>query len=306
MAEARPSFTRELTWRFEAFGYDLGTGLGRLFPTEWIAAFGGLFFRTFGNFTRPGRIARRNIEIAFPTWTDEQRARLLEAQWDCLGRTFFEFPLTHRLTLKSGRVELVGGERLAEIARSGKPVIFVSGHFSNWEVMPSVIVESGVPCRMTYRAANNPYIDRRIRETRARYGVKLFAPKGGVGSRDLLETLKGGESVALMNDQKFNEGVAAPFFGRTVLTAGGPSRLALKFGAALQPMWMHRLPGGRFRVYVDPPIHLENTGDREADIEAGVRQINAYVEARIRERPEEWFWVHKRWPNEDYKRGAET
>ena len=66
------------------------------------------------------------------------------------------------------------------------------------------------------------------------------------------------------------------------------------------------LPGGRFRVYVDPPIHLENTGDREADIEAGVRQINAYVEARIRERPEEWFWVHKRWPNEDYQRGAET
>ncbi len=303
MAEARPSFTRDLAWRLEALGYDIGTALFRLFPTDWVSAAGGGLFRLIGDFTRAGRIARRNIEIAFPDWTEEARAALLRAQWDCLGRTFFEFPLSDRLTIASGRVELVGGERLTEIARSGKPVIFVSGHFSNWEVMPSVIVEMGVPCRMTYRAANNPYIDQRIRETRARYGVTLFAPKGGAGSRDLLETLKGGESVALMNDQKFNEGVAAPFFGRTVLTAGGPSRLALKFGAPLQPMWMHRLPGGRFRVYVDPPIELVRTGDREADIAAGVRRINAYVEAKIRERPEEWFWVHKRWPNEDYERG---
>ena len=170
--------------------------------------------------------------------------------------------------------------------------------------MAAAIVDAGVPCRVTYRAANNPYIDRRIIETRARYGVTLFAPKGGIGSRELLETLKEGQSVSFLNDQKFNSGVAAPFFGRVVHTAGAPTRVALRFGAMLQPMWVERLPKARFRVIVDEPIPLTNTGERDADVYAGVAAINAYVEERIRRRPADWFWVHKRWPDEDYAAGV--
>lgn len=302
MAEPRVPFMRDLTWRLEALGYDLGTALVRLFPTDWVSDFGGWLMRKLGPMSGAARIARRNLEIAFPDLPSAELDRLMEAQWDNLGRTFFEFPISDRLTPASGRVEVVNVERLEAIKASGKPVIFVSGHFSNWEIMPAVIVQAGVPCRITYRAANNPYIDRRIRETRARYGVTLFAPKGGAGSRDILTALKEGYSVALMNDQKFNEGVAAPFFGRTVLTAGGPTRMALKSDTVLQTMWLHRTKGARFRVYVDPPIELERTGSRDADVEAGVRKINAYVEARIRDCPAEWFWVHKRWPNEEYRR----
>jgi KDO2-lipid IV(A) lauroyltransferase len=103
-----------------------------------------------------------------------------------------------------------------------------------------------------------------------------------------------------MNDQKFNGGVAAPFFGRIVHTAGAPSRLALRFGAVMQPMSVVRLPGARFRVTIHDPIRLTDTGNRERDVEAAVAQVNAFIEARIRERPAEWFWVHKRWPQEDY------
>jgi KDO2-lipid IV(A) lauroyltransferase len=197
-------------------------------------------------------------------------------------------------------VEVVGRDRLMHIAASGAPAILISGHFANWEVMAAAIVDAGVPARVTYRAANNPYFDKRITEARARYGVSMFAPKGGLGSRDLLETLKKGQSVTFLNDQKFNAGVAAPFFGVMAHTAGASTRIALKFGAVLQPMSVHRLPGARFRVVVAEPLILENTGDRERDIEAGVRQINAFVEACVRERPAEWFWVHKRWPNEAY------
>lgn len=300
MAEPSSPFMRDLTWRLEALGYDLGTALVRLFPTDWVSDFGGWLMRKLGPISSAARIARRNLEIAFPELSSAALDRLMDEQWDNLGRTFFEFPISDRLTPASGRVEVVGAERLGAIKASGKPVIFVSGHFSNWEIMPAVIVQAGVPCRITYRAANNPYIDRRIRETRARYGVTLFAPKGGAGSRDILTALKDGYSVALMNDQKFNEGVAAPFFGRTVLTAGGPTRMALKCDTVLQTMWLHRTKGARFRVYVDPQIELERTGSRDADVEAGVRRINAYVESRIRDRPAEWFWVHKRWPNEEY------
>jgi len=94
--------------------------------------------------------------------------------------------------------------------------------------MAAAIVDAGVTCQMTYRAANNPYVDERIKKSRERYGVKLFAPKGGEGARELLEAMERGESVALMNDQKFNGGIAAPFFGQPAHTAAGPSRLALR------------------------------------------------------------------------------
>ena len=306
MAERRVPFSRDLAWRLEAAAFDAVSALARLLPIEWVSAAGGWLFRRLGPLTGSARIARRNIELAFPDWTPEQRAELLDAQWDNLGRVFFEFPLSDQLTPAKGRVEVVGRERLTAIAQSGKPAVLISGHFSNWEVMAAAIVDAGVPARVTYRAANNPYFDQRIIDTRARYGVKMFAPKGGLGSRDLIETLQKGESVTFLNDQKFNGGVAAPFFGRAVHTAGASIRIALKFGAVMQPMWVQRLPNARFRVVVDEPIVLEHTGDREHDVRAGVTAINAYVEARVRERPAEWFWVHKRWPQEDYITGVEV
>jgi KDO2-lipid IV(A) lauroyltransferase len=296
----RPSLSRDLRWRLEVVAFDVARAIARLFPTEAVSAAGGFIARKIGPHTSLARIAARNIELAFPEWTADERAALLEAQWDGLGRYFFEFPLTDRLTPAKGRVEVIGRERLVEIARSGKPAVLISGHFANFEVMAAAIVDAGVPCRVTYRAANNPYFDRRVVEARARYGVTLFAPKGGLGSRELLETLKGGQSVSFLNDQKFNGGVAAPFFGRTVHTAGAFARIALRFGAVLQPMWVERLPGARFRVTIDEPITLTRTGDRDKDLEAGVAAINAYVEDRVRRRPADWFWVHKRWPDADY------
>jgi KDO2-lipid IV(A) lauroyltransferase len=300
MSTRRAAFVQDLTWRLEALAFDLMTLAVRPWPVSWVSAFGGFALRKLGPLTGAHKVAERNIRLAFPDMTAGDRKALLKAQWDNLGRTFLEFPLTDKLTPASGRVEVVGRERLVAIARSGKPAVLIAGHFANWEVMAAVIVDSGLNCRITYRAANNPYVDRRIIQARARYGVKLFAPKGGLGSRELLATLKAGDSVSFMNDQKFNGGVAAPFFGRTVHTAGAPTRLALNFGAQLQPMSVIRLPGARFRVTVDAPIALQRTGARERDVEAGVRAVNAYIEAGVRARPGEWFWVHKRWPQAAY------
>ena len=181
-------------------------------------------------------------------------------------------------------------------------MVFISGHFSNFELMAAAIVGAGVPCQITYRALNNPYVDARVRATRFKYGVRMFAPKGLAGAREMMRAIGRGESVALMNDQKFNGGVAAPFFGVTAHTAPGPSTYALRFGIPIVPMSVQRLGDAvRFRITVHDPIHLETLA-RAADIEAGVRRINAFIEERVLARPAEWFWVHRRWPNEVYRR----
>ena len=294
------SRAQRLAWLAELVAYDaLGWGLRRL-PVEWASALGGAVFRTIGPLSGAHGTARRNLLLAFPEMDRAGRDAVLAAQWENLGRYLFEFPLTDRLTPASGRIEVVGRERLEAIAASGEPAVLISGHLSNFEVMAAVIVDAGVRCRVTYRALNNPHVDRRIVETRARYGVELFGPKGGEGGREVLETLRAGGSVAFLNDQKFNTGVEAPFFGSPARTAFGPTRLALRFGGELHPMSVTRLPGVRFRVTAHPPIVLARTGDRERDLAAGVAQVNAFMEARVREHPDEWWWVHKRWPAEVY------
>ena len=301
MGDKRISTGQDLIWRLEAIGFDVFTFLFRLLPVDAASWLGGAAGRLIGPLTKTHALADQNLRLAFPEKDAAWRAKILDAQWETNGRTVAEFPMMDRLLPSTGRVEVVNGERLTEIARSGKPVVFVSGHFSNWEVMPAAIVNSGINCEITYRAANNPYVDKRIRDSRFRYGVRLFAPKGGDGAREMLEGMKQGRSVALMNDQKFNRGgVAAPFFGRMVMAAPGPTRLALRFGTVLQPMTVERTKGARFRAVVHEPIVLRQTGDRTADIAEGVRRITAFVEEQVRRRPEEWFWVHRRWPNEAY------
>lgn len=304
---AKPAFAQDLVqglvWRLEALGFDALTGLARLFPIDAVSNFGAWLFRTLGPLTSARRVAERNLRIAFPDASDAEIERLLTLQWEELGRWIAEFPILDRIIADPSRVTLENGERLAEIAAGAGPVVFISGHFSAFEVMAAAIVHAGVPCQITYRAMNNPHVDARVRKNRFRYGVRLFAPKGLEGARELMRALSRGESVALMNDQKFNGGVAAPLFGVMAHTAPGPSTFALRFGVPLQPMSVQRVgPGARFKLIVHDPIRLTDTGDREADIEAGVRQVNAFIEDRVRARPHEWFWVHKRWPNEIYKR----
>ena len=302
MASPNHSYVSELFWMLEAALFDAIAALTRLFPLDSVSNAGAWLVGRLGPLTGANRVAERNLRIAFPEADDAEIEQLLRAQWTELGRSLAEFASLDRIVADAGRLEVEGAERLDEIAAGGGPVVFISGHFSNFELMAAAIVHSGVTCQVTYRAMNNPYVDARIRKNRFRYGVRLFAPKGLEGARELIRALERGESVALMNDQKFNGGVAAPLFGVLAHTAPGPSTFALRFGIPLQPMSVQRIgESARFKVIVHEPIHLEDTGDRNADIEAGVRKINAFIEDRVRARPTEWFWVHRRWPNEVYR-----
>jgi KDO2-lipid IV(A) lauroyltransferase len=293
---------QDLLWRAEALAFDLAAGVFRLLPLDFASDLGAGLFGLVGPATSADRTVERNMRIAFPEKSDAEIAALKKAQWRELGRFFVEFPMTDRIVADPSRIEVVGRERLLALAKADKPAVLISGHFSNFEIMAAAIVGAGVPVKVTYRAANNPYFDDRIRQSRARYGVELLA-KGADGTREMMRAFQRGVSVALLADQKFNEGVAAPLFGVTAHSAPGPAVFALKFGLPLQPLSVQRVRKARFRVVVHEPIVLEKTGDRDADVEVAVRRINAFIEERIRDRPAEWFWVHKRWPKEMYRKG---
>lgn len=301
MSDTKVSFWQDMAWRLEAMIFDAAVGFLRLFPVDVASDLGAGLLKTLGPISSVQKVVKTNLDLAFPDKDEAWKTQVSKAQWDNLGRTFAEIAMMDRITIANGRIVVDHIERLQEIAASGQPVVFISGHFANWEIMPATIVEAGVICQMTYRAANNPYVDARWRKARARYGTRLFAPKGGDGAKELLIGMARGESAALMNDQKFNRGVSTPFFGHAVDTAPGPTRLALRFGTVLQPMTVERTQKARFRVLVHDPIEVEKTGHKADDIDATVAKISRFVEDAVRKRPQEWFWVHKRWPNEVYK-----
>ena len=140
-----------------------------------------------------------------------------------------------------------------------------------------------------------------MRESRQRYGVRLFAPKGVEGGREVMAAMKQGLAVGILADQKYYEGPLIPFFGHPARTQHATVRFAMRFGAHLQPGWVERTRGARFRVYVADEIMLPAEGGTNADVEDGLRRINAFIEDRARARPWEYWWVHRRFPDEVYR-----
>jgi len=298
--ENKVGFVQDLNWRLQAVAMRSLFGVLRAAGVERASGFGGWLLKSLGPKTGTHKTVMRNLRIAFPDMGEAEREKLALEQWDQTGRTFAELSVMDRLTPDSGRIEIVGMERLHAIRDSAKPVVFVSGHIANFEVMAAVIMAAGVPCQVTYRAANNPYVDKLIRDSRERYGIKLFAPKGD-GTRELMQGMKRGDSIALLVDQKYNQGPEVQFFDQPVNASPGAARLALKFGTVMQPLSVVRLPGVRFRVTAHEPIEVTDTGDKQADVLKGIQAVNRFVEDRVREVPVDWFWVHKRWPDAVYK-----
>ncbi len=289
--------------RMEAFAYDAYSAFFRLFSLDRASALGGGLLRRLGPLLPAHRYARTNMRLCFPDLSPEEERRLLTGMWDNLGRMIGEIPHLPEFVTSGpeSRVEFIGAEVLDKIATDKTGAVLVGGHFANFEVLGMSIARHGVPCQITYRPLNNGFIDKRVADTRRAYGVKLLAAKGRTGGMALLRALASGEAVGIMNDQKNNEGVAAPFFGHDVMTADGPARLAKRFGCPLVPMSVSRLEGARFRVEVFEPIAQSDLEDDDAAIAETVARVNAFIEDRVRANPEQWFWVHRRWPKSVYR-----
>lgn len=289
----RASFSQRLQWRVETLLWDILYWFPvSLIGPERASNFGGWLGRKIGPRLSQHKTALANLRRAFPEWPDEKvRATALDA-WENVGRTAGELPHLSKLNpyRDDTRLDVVNPEGLDAVSHSKKGAVLVSGHFANWEVMASAICNRPLDCLVTYRALNNPHIDRRLNALRQSYGIKALAPKG-LGTRKLMKTLGEGRSVAFLNDQKFREGIPVPFFGHEAMTAPGPTRLAARYDVPIIPISTVRTGPCRFRVTVHEPIVAdpENTY-------ATVSEITRFIEDRIRETPGQWFWMHRRWP----------
>jgi KDO2-lipid IV(A) lauroyltransferase len=285
----------KLKFRLEAV---LARALLALFgalPLRAASALGGAVGRTVGVLAPAlSRRAEKNLRRALPELDDAARAALLRGMWDNLGRTAAEFPHLHRMTeVPAGNLEIVGREHLAALRDGG---LVFSGHLGNWEAMTPALRLLGLPVHGVYRAANNPLTDALINRQRSKYLTSL-APKGREGARRLLALAKARAPVGMLVDQKLNDGLAVPFFGRPAMTAPALAQLALRFDLPVAPVRCERLGGARLRLTIYPPLAPPRSGDRAADVLRLMTEVNATLEAWIRERPEQWLWLHRRWPD---------
>ena len=266
-------------------------------PLDRASAAGGRLARLIGPRLPVSNVARRNLGHAFPEKSADQIEAVVLGMWDNLGRVAAEYAHLGEIdvTDPNGRVEVVGIENVELLRDDGISGIFFSAHLGNWEIASLGAIQNGVPLTQIYRAANKPHMETLLRSLRAPVGGINF-PKGAAGAKQLIKALRRGEHLGMMIDQKLNEGIAVPFFGRHAMTAPALAQLALKFACPVVPARVERLDGAHFRLTVYPPLELPRSGDRQADITAIMARINALIEDWIRARPEQWLWLHRRWP----------
>lgn len=293
---------RWLRHPLEALGVALVLGAFRLLPPAAASDLGGALGRALGRRAGVTRRARRNLALALPELTGRERERAVRAMWDNLGRVAAEYPHLGRICAPAaGRVEVAGLEHL-EPCRRGAPAVLAGGHLANWEVLAVTGDLLGLDLTGIVRAPNNPLVHRLLQRLRGA-GGGLRAPKGTEGARAVLATLKRGGVVAMLVDQRMSDGAPVAFFGHEAMTATAAAELALRFACPLHPVRVERTGPARFRITVEAALE-HPAGPRHAAAAALMAAMNRRLEAWIRERPGEWLWIHRRWPEAAYRGAA--
>lgn len=272
--------------------------LCRSAPITWGSALGSFLFRTIGPRLRGDRVARSNLARAFPEIPQSRIDEIVRNVWDNLGRGAGEWAKVDLIdtTDPTSRVSVEGEEVITALRESGKPFIVFSGHLGNWEVGSLLFAQRGLPLVTIYRPAAIPAVEFLFKRIRGRFMAELI-PKDRGQVRRIIEALRAGKPVGMMADQKLNEGVPVPFFGRDAMTPAVPAELALRYQIPLVPVLAERLPGVRFRYKVLPPLELPTEGTRDEMVRETLLRMNRVLEDWITEHPDQWFWVHRRWPD---------
>ena len=212
-------------------------------PLDRASALGGALARRIGPFLGVSKLARRNLSRAFPELSEIEIGRIVIDMWDNLGRVAAEYPHLRRISVfkPGGRVETHGFEHVDRAVAAGRRMIVFSGHIANWEIGMLAGAQHGITVAQIYRAANNPLMDRMIARFRGDQGE--FIPKGAVAARRAITALRRGTHLGLLADQKMNDGIPVPFFGRPAMTAPALAVLALRFDCAVLPLRVERLDG---------------------------------------------------------------
>jgi KDO2-lipid IV(A) lauroyltransferase len=271
----------------------------RLFPLDTASNIGAWLGGKVGKHLKANQTALTNLRIVFPEHSDAAREDIARQMWDNLGRVIFEFPFVNRPVI-SKRIEIIGAEHVQAAKETGRPIVYVSGHFGNWELSAKTSFLVGSPLVLVYRKSNNPWTDTLVHRARGNFYAGLY-PKGASAAIRVVKALKKGKAVGMLLDQKMNNGIAVPFFGQPAMTAPALAEFAFRYNAIIIPSRVIRKDGAYFKTIIEPPLEFKRTGNETFDTLEAMKLVNQTIERWIGEHPPQWFWVHKRFDKALYQ-----
>ncbi|MGZ3647974.1 MAG: lysophospholipid acyltransferase family protein [Syntrophales bacterium] len=249
-------------------------------------------------------IALHNLRNAFPEKSLEEVEAIAKSVYRHLALVMaelFEMPYITRETLHEW-ADVEGLEHLEKAFAQGKGVLSVVAHFGNWELMTVAVPLVARPMKIVYRPLDNPVMDNLLGWVRTKHGNSLI-PKGGAGKR-ITRLLRENNVIGILSDQNVaaDEGVFVNFFGRLACTGVGTAVLALQSGAPVLPAFMPRMPDGRYKLLILPPVEIARTDDYESDLVVNTQRFTKVVEDVVRQYPDQWFWIHQRWKTKPWQK----
>ena len=254
---------------------------------------GGKLFETFGPIFRSKNLIKTNIQRAIPKINSSKVKIITKHMWNNYGRTLSEYMFLKGFRNDQFRsnINITGKEILEKIKLEKTPVIFISGHLSNFELMAMEIEKSGVNLSAIYRPLNNIFLNVLMERIRKKYICKNQIKKGTSGVRELLRLYKKGYSIALMIDQRVSQGIKSKFFNEEAFTTTIPAQFIKKFNCKVVPISIERHNGVNFNIKVEKPIEFS----KNSSTEKITRELNIWLEKIILKNPGEWIWSHDRW-----------
>jgi len=266
---------------FKILGFKLASSLG------------GLIGRLVGPFFRSKKKILSNISKAFPEIEEKSTELIVKKMWENYGRILSEYMFIKNFRNSKYKkfLTIEGQEVLNELKDSKEPVVFISGHFNNFELMAMQIEKSGINLAAIYRPLNNIFLNKIMEKIRTKYICRKQIKKGGSGTRELLESFKNNYSIAIMIDQRVSETIKTNFFGHKASTTTIPAQLVKKFGSKIVPIYIERINGIYFKMTINKPVSF----DKESTIEEITLNLNKWLEKMILINPGQWIWSHDRW-----------
>ena len=267
-------------------------GLFKLLGYRISSEFGCFLGKTFGPFFRSKKIIKNNLIKFDNSLTSEKIAKISKEMWGNYGRILSEYPYisSFRRGILDKYIKIENKEILEKI-KKGQPVIFVSAHFSNFELMAMAIEKAGIKLSAIFRPLNNKMVNSIMEPLRKKYICRNQIKKGINGVRESLKFFKKGTSIAIMIDQRVREGEKINFFGNPAYTTTIPAQFVKKFGCKIQPVHIERYNTIYFKIYFEEQIVIEEN----EDIASISLKLNQWLENKIRKNPSQWIWTHDRW-----------
>ena len=294
-----PFMVRQLDWLLAQVLFVL-LKLTRLLPTGAALDIGGWLTRNLGPLLAEHRVAKNNLVAAFPEMSERQRKDILTGAWDNLGRTGVEYVFLDRIfdfdtqAPGSGHFEVEGIDRFLAIRDGGKPAILFSAHLANWEILAVCAAAYDLDMTALFRPPNNAFVAERLDRVRRETMGDLVPSMTGAAIA-LSGALERGGRVGLLVDQFYHKGPALTFFGRKARTNPMLGVLARRFNCPIYGARTIRLADGRFRLELHGPYELPRDASGEIDINETMQMVTSIVEDWVREHPDQWLWMHRRW-----------